>query len=69
MRGQDAALRLEAPSFDDVEFISYRPDLSGRIECGPQRDPVVIVTYRIATGADAAHVVAIEFVPEGYVPK
>jgi len=69
VRGPDAALRLETPTFDAVEFISYRPDLSGRIECGPQQNPVVIVTYTPAADGGAARVVAVEFVPKGYEPK
>lgn len=67
--GRDGTARFEAAGFEAIEFISYRPDLTGRIECGRQADPVVIVTYRPADEVRSARVVAIEFVPEGYQPK
>jgi hypothetical protein len=59
-----------APSFEAVEFISHRADLTGQITCGPRdtQDPVMLV-YRSQPGTPpAATAVAIEFVPLDFKP-
>ena len=62
-------LRLRAAAFDQVKFISYRDDLRGSVNCGPQPVMPVLVTYRPGAGADTAGVVvAIEYLPNGFRP-
>ena len=52
-----------------MKFISYRDDLRGSVNCGPQPVMPVLVTYRPGAGADTAGVVvAIEYVPNGFRP-
>jgi hypothetical protein len=57
---------VTAARLNEVEFITYRSDLTGSVECGGFREPLpVIVTWRPAPGAPAARiVVAIEFPPK-----
>jgi hypothetical protein len=65
-----APMRVSAPRFEDVDFVTYRQDLSGRIECGSRSpsDPVLL-TFRSAAGAGTGRVaVAVEFVPRDYRP-
>jgi hypothetical protein len=48
----------------DVDFMSYRDDLTGAVACGAIRDPMhVFVTWRAGTTADEKVAVAIEFLP------
>lgn len=68
---QGTPLTFRAARFEQVDFISYRPDLAGAIGCGKRAvlDPVV-VTYRpdpTPVAGTAGTVVAIEFVPKGFV--
>ncbi len=55
---------FRAAKFDAVDFITYRDDLSGSINCGPIKDPLrVYVTWRPGvTGVRT--VIAIEFLPK-----
>jgi tetratricopeptide (TPR) repeat protein len=67
----DRAMRVHAGSFEGVEFITYRNDLTGEISCGARKtqDPV-LVTYRPAPAdGSAGEVVAVEFVPLSYRHK
>jgi tetratricopeptide (TPR) repeat protein len=65
--------RLEAKQLSDIEFITYRSDQGGSVTCGalpmPQR---VFATYRARAGAAAGagdmDAVAIELLPDEYVP-
>ena len=66
------AVALKARRFEDVEFITYRDDLQGAVECGRRKTlDAVYVTWRgaptVAGLADAV-AVAIEFLPKGFVP-
>jgi tetratricopeptide (TPR) repeat protein len=66
------AVALKARRFEDVEFITYREDLQGAVECGRRKTlDAVYVTWRgeptVAGLADAIPV-AIEFLPKGFVP-
>lgn len=63
-------LRLRAASLSQVEFITYRDDLTGGITCGPHQGPgMVFVTYRPDQTDDiAGQAVAVEFLPDGYTP-
>jgi tetratricopeptide repeat protein/uncharacterized protein DUF1570 len=65
---------FSASKFDDVEFISYRPEPPGTVKCGSIQPPVrVLATYilhdgQTTTGLDG-RLVAIELLPDGYTPK
>ena len=67
-------LRLEAKQLSEIDFITYRSDQGGSVGCGalpmPQR---VFATYRAREGAAAPGAadgiaVAIELLPDEYVP-
>jgi hypothetical protein len=67
-------LRLAAKQLSEVDFITYRSDTTGPVQCGPLLTPVrVLVTYRFrsettAAGAIDGDAVAIELVPDDYTP-
>ena len=50
----------------DVDFISYRGDLTGGVSCGPFKEPMhVYVTWREGPApAREKVVVAVEFLPK-----
>jgi hypothetical protein len=55
-----------------VEFLTYRQDLAGQVQCGARTPPdVVLVTYRPSQegGTVAGSMVAVEFPPVGYVDR
>jgi hypothetical protein len=59
------AERLSAPKFEAVEFITYRGDLSGSINCGPLKEAMrVYVTWRQGAGPADRVVIAVEFLPK-----
>jgi tetratricopeptide (TPR) repeat protein len=66
--GRPAKLRVA--DFQQIEFITYREDLTGQINCGPRpTTDTVLVTYRPETsaGADAlGDAVAVEFPPPDF---
>jgi hypothetical protein len=56
---------LEAPTLADVEFITYRDDLTGSVTCGPLKDPLLVyVTWRPGAHPGARRVIAVEFLPK-----
>ncbi len=62
----DRPARYTAKTFDAVEFLSYRDDLTGPVQCGPRVPPdKVYLTWRPATGDTAVDgiVIAVEFLP------
>ena len=68
-------MRFSARRLDEVDFISYRSGTPGQVTCGQARgQQSVLATYvpaartRSATGIQGA-IVAIEMLPDGYVPK
>src|SRR5581483_5143397 len=65
-------IRLTAPSFEEIEFISYRNDAPKGIPCGTI-DPVqrVLVTFKGAAikAPGAAAAVSVELLPDGFEPK
>jgi hypothetical protein len=66
-------LRLGAQKFEQIDFITYRSDQPGRVGCGAQSGPGrVLATYR-ANGQDSGSsdgiAVAIELLPDGYIPR
>ena len=59
----DRVGHFQAPSFEAVEFISYRDDLRGVVNCGPRQQPErVYLTWR--AGALDGTAIAIEFLPD-----
>lgn len=72
---EDESLRLDAAGFSAVDFIAYQSNTPQSIACGPQQAPKrVFATYRESdaavqrTGIDG-RAIAIEILPEGYVPR
>jgi hypothetical protein len=60
----DGVVTATAAQFSDIDFITYRDDLRGNVECGPLKEPMsVYLTWRPGT-AGAKLVVAIEFLPK-----
>ncbi len=57
---------LTASRMSEVDFISYRPELTGSVDCSPLKEPMAVyVTWRQASDASGARVVvAIEFLPK-----
>jgi hypothetical protein len=56
---------FEATALEDVEFITYRDDLTGSVTCGSMRTPMrVYVTWREGKTPGTRRVVAIEFLPK-----
>jgi hypothetical protein len=65
-------MRLNAASFQQIEFISYRDDAPKGIPCGAI-EPVqrVLATFKAAgvKVSGEADAVAIELLPNGFEPK
>jgi tetratricopeptide (TPR) repeat protein len=67
-------LRLAAKQLSEIDFITYRTDTAGSVQCGALPKPVrVLVTYRVRSETTAAgtidgDAVAIELVPDDYTP-
>jgi tetratricopeptide (TPR) repeat protein len=63
-------LRVRATRFDQIEFISYREDLRGQVQCGTRAsaDPVLVTFVPDAGDGTAGRVVAVEFVPVDFSP-
>ena len=68
-------MRFSARRLDQVDFISYRSDTPGQVNCGEaQGSYSVLATYVPASrtgSASSIHgvIVAIELLPDGYIPK
>jgi hypothetical protein len=61
----DQTVTATAAKFDEVEFITYRTDLTGSISCGLVKEPMrVYLTWRPGQPEGAKIVVAIEFLPK-----
>lgn len=65
VRTQTGVETLITRSIPDVEFLTYRDDLTGSVKCGPLKPALpVMVTWRLdAAGKGVKTVVAIEFPP------
>ena len=63
-------LRIAGPALPNIDFISYRADLKGSVNCGVQAPAMpVLVTYGLSPDLNVAgEVAAVEFVPDGYRP-
>jgi hypothetical protein len=65
VRIRDETFQFHARHFQDVEFVTYREELRGKIDCGPREpEDLVYITWRVS-GNDRI-VVAVEFLPKGY---
>ena len=66
LKTPDGPFAASAPQFGDVDFITYRSDLSGGINCGPLKEPLAVyVTWKpVGPKAESRRVVAIEFLPK-----
>ena len=66
VRGASGVTALPVPRMADVDFISYRADLTGGVQCGSFKEPMrVYVTVREGPApARERAVVAIEFLPK-----
>ena len=62
----EGTARFGAPALDQIEFITYRDDLTGSIGCGPLLGGPMKVYVTHATDADrkTSRVVAVEFLPK-----
>jgi hypothetical protein len=75
VRAPGETLLLRAARFDVVDFISYRSATPGRVSCGARRPAEdVFVTWRrdeapVASGTSQGTAVAVELLPDGYVPR
>lgn len=63
-------VRVRGEALDRIDFVSFRPDYSGSIACGPQaQPPPVMVTFRPDRQGDTVgEVIIVEVVPEGFKP-
>jgi cytochrome c-type biogenesis protein CcmH/NrfG len=68
--GEGRTLSLRTKVLADVDLISYRPNPPSRVGCGPVAGrPQVYATYRpSASGGVDGVAVAIELLPDGFVP-
>jgi hypothetical protein len=65
VREKDRVARFTADKFDDMEFLTYRDDLSGAVQCGPRVPPdPVYITYRLDPKGSDGRIVAVEFLPK-----
>ena len=66
MRIGDRAAKYRAENMDAVQFLTYREDQTGTIQCGARTPPEkVYLTWRAAAAATAFDgiAVAVEFLP------
>jgi len=64
IRTPDGVVTASARRMSNVEFITYRSDLTGSVTCGPTKPLApVYVTWRAGTPAGTKYAVAIEFLP------
>ena len=63
-------IRAHAGRFGEIDFISYRNDLKGQIQCGARTpaDPVLLTIRPDANSTSTGAAVAVEFVPANYKP-
>ena len=61
-------VRARAATFNAIEFITYRDDTRGRVECGPRKAPErVLLTLQLDAGTRLrGRAVAAEFVPDDF---
>ena len=66
LRAGGVAVPVTTPKMNDVDYIVYRDDLRGNVECGPLKEPMAVyLTWRPATDKSRAKTaVAIEYLPK-----
>lgn len=65
VRTTDGPVRVVATRMEEVQFFTFREDLTGIVRCGPMKDaPPVYVTWKAGAEAGSRVVVAIEFLPK-----
>jgi tetratricopeptide (TPR) repeat protein len=71
----DRTLHLAAKSFEEVTLVTFRPDVKA-VACGAQERYPVFITWRpvvreatVASNGVDGIAVAVEILPEGYVPR
>jgi hypothetical protein len=66
LKVSDGTSRLAAAALDQIEFITYRDDLTGSIGCGPLLGgpKKVYVTQAISADRKTSRIVAVEFLPK-----
>lgn len=66
VRTAEGPARASAARMTDVDFITYRDDLSGSVGCGPMKPPMAVyLTWRTDSGKpDTKLAIAIEFLPK-----
>ena len=63
VRVSEVPSALKATSFDAVDFITYRPDLTGSIGCGPLKSAMRVYTTVRVTASGEKLLIALEFLP------
>ena len=65
VKAGDTVVSATAPTFNDIEFITYRDDLGGSVTCGPLKTPMAVyLTWRKGADGTSRIAVAIEFLPK-----
>ncbi len=66
VRGPTGTVRARAAGLSSIEFTTYRSQTGGSVSCGAQPAVPALLTWR--SEADSTVAVAIELVPDGYIP-
>jgi hypothetical protein len=65
VKAGDTVVSATAPTFNDIEFITYRDDLGSTVTCGPLKTPMAVyLTWRKGADGSSRIAVAIEFLPK-----
>jgi tetratricopeptide (TPR) repeat protein len=73
VKAGERTLRLHTIALNNIRFVTYTKEISGRIECGVRRNPdAVLVTYQQPQHSDQTfdgELKAVEFVPEDWLQE
>jgi hypothetical protein len=65
VKAGDTVVNAAAPTFNDIEFITYRDDVGGSVTCGPLKTPMAVyLTWRKGEDGKSLRAVAVEFLPK-----
>ena len=65
LKTPEGQARLTATALDQVDFITYRDDLTGAIGCGALKQALpVYVTHAVSADRKSSKVIAVEFLPK-----
>jgi hypothetical protein len=65
VKAGDTVVSATAPTFNDIDFITYRDDLGSTVTCGPLKTPMAVyLTWRKGADGSSRIAVAIEFLPK-----